>query len=66
MSDPQMIKEIMEAVSIPVSTRSTNFARRDVLSLYCFSSFQVMAKSRIGHIIEAEILQAIGVDYIDE
>lgn len=25
-----------------------------------------MAKSRIGHIIEAEILQAIGVDYIDE
>ncbi|GAA6006634.1 hypothetical protein JCM11491_003125 [Sporobolomyces phaffii] len=43
MSDPQMIKEIMEAVSIPV-----------------------MAKSRIGHIIEAEILQAIGVDYIDE
>ncbi|GAA5989891.1 hypothetical protein JCM5350_006602 [Sporobolomyces pararoseus] len=43
MSDPQMIKEIMEAVSIPV-----------------------MAKSRIGHIVEAEILQAIGVDYIDE
>jgi pyridoxal biosynthesis lyase PdxS len=25
-----------------------------------------MAKSRIGHIVEAEILQAIGVDYIDE
>ncbi|KAL7339925.1 SOR/SNZ family-domain-containing protein [Rhodotorula toruloides] len=43
MSDPKMIKEIMEAVSIPV-----------------------MAKSRIGHIVEAEILQAIGVDYIDE
>ncbi|GAA6058325.1 hypothetical protein JCM3770_003618 [Rhodotorula araucariae] len=43
MSDPQMIKEIMEAVSIPV-----------------------MAKSRIGHIVEAEILQAVGVDYIDE
>ncbi|BGP58493.1 hypothetical protein JCM8202_001158 [Rhodotorula sphaerocarpa] len=43
MSDPKMIKEIMDTVSIPV-----------------------MAKSRIGHIIEAEILQAIGVDYIDE
>merc|ERR1711977_607280 len=43
MSDPKMIKEIMEAVSIPV-----------------------MAKSRIGHIVEAEILQAVGVDYIDE
>ncbi|KDE08611.1 pyridoxine biosynthesis protein PDX1 [Microbotryum lychnidis-dioicae p1A1 Lamole] len=43
MSDPKMIKEIMEAVSIPV-----------------------MAKSRIGHIVEAQILQAIGVDYIDE
>ena len=43
MSDPQMIKEIMSAVSIPV-----------------------MAKVRIGHFMEAEILQAIGVDYIDE
>ncbi|KAK9893757.1 vitamin B6 biosynthesis protein [Cystobasidium minutum MCA 4210] len=43
MSDPQMIKEIMEAVSIPV-----------------------MAKGRIGHIVEAQVLQAIGVDYIDE
>ncbi|KAK4045919.1 Pyridoxal 5'-phosphate synthase subunit snz1, partial [Microbotryomycetes sp. JL201] len=43
MSDPKMIKEIMEAVSIPV-----------------------MAKSRIGHLVEAQILQAIGVDYIDE
>ncbi|GAA5871467.1 hypothetical protein JCM3774_005607 [Rhodotorula dairenensis] len=29
-------------------------------------SIPVMAKSRIGHIVEAEILQAIGVDYIDE
>lgn len=37
-----MIKEIMEAVSIPV-----------------------MAKVRIGHIVEAQILQAVGVDYID-
>merc|ERR1711939_967686 len=43
MSDPKMIKEVMDTVSIPV-----------------------MAKSRIGHIVEAEILQAIGVDYIDE
>lgn len=26
----------------------------------------VMAKARIGHIVEAEILQSLGVDYIDE
>lgn len=43
MSDPGMIKEIIEAVSIPV-----------------------MAKARIGHFVEAQILQAIGVDYVDE
>ncbi|KAF7359346.1 Vitamin B6 biosynthesis protein [Mycena sanguinolenta] len=43
MSDPSMIKEIIEAVTIPV-----------------------MAKVRIGHFVEAQILQAIGVDYIDE
>lgn len=43
MSDPKMIKEIIEAVTIPV-----------------------MAKVRIGHFVEAQILQAIGVDYIDE
>jgi len=43
MSDPKMIKEIQEAVSIPV-----------------------MAKVRIGHFVEARILEAIGVDFIDE
>ncbi|KAI9805104.1 MAG: hypothetical protein M1825_000938 [Sarcosagium campestre] len=43
MSDPKMIKEIMEAVTIPV-----------------------MAKARIGHFVECQILEAIGVDYIDE
>ena len=43
MSDPKMIKEIQEAVSIPV-----------------------MAKVRIGHFVEAQILQAIEIDYIDE
>jgi len=43
MSDPQMIKEIMDAVTIPV-----------------------MAKARIGHFVECQILEAIGVDYIDE
>ena len=41
-SDPGMIKEIMDSVSIPV-----------------------MAKVRIGHTVEAQILQAVGVDYID-
>jgi len=43
MSDPGMIKEIIQAVTIPV-----------------------MAKARIGHFVEAQILEAIGVDYIDE
>ena len=43
MSDPDMIDDIMKAVSIPV-----------------------MAKARIGHFVEAQILQAMGVDYIDE
>ncbi|KAI8884806.1 pyridoxine biosynthesis protein pyroA [Backusella circina FSU 941] len=43
MSDPKMIKEIIEAVTIPV-----------------------MAKVRIGHFVEAQIIESIGVDYIDE
>jgi pyridoxal 5'-phosphate synthase pdxS subunit len=43
MSDPILIHEIMEAVSIPV-----------------------MAKCRIGHFVEAQVLEALGVDYIDE
>ena len=43
MSDPKMIKEIQDAVSIPL-----------------------MAKVRIGHFVEAQILQAIEIDYIDE
>ena len=40
MSDPKMIKEIQEAVSIPV-----------------------MAKVRIGHFVEAQILQALNIDF---
>src|SRR5215813_13757319 len=43
MSDPQMIREIQEAVSIPV-----------------------MAKCRIGHFVEAQILEALEIDYVDE
>ena len=43
MSDPKMIKEIIEAVSIPV-----------------------MAKARIGHFVEAQILESLGVDFVDE
>jgi pyridoxal 5'-phosphate synthase pdxS subunit len=43
MSDPEMIRGIQEAVTIPV-----------------------MAKCRIGHFAEAQILQALEVDYIDE
>ena len=43
MSDPGLIRRIMDTVTIPV-----------------------MAKCRIGHFVEAQILEAIGVDYIDE
>ena len=43
MSDPEMILEIQESVTIPV-----------------------MAKCRIGHFVEAQILESIGVDFIDE
>lgn len=43
MSDPSLIREIMDAVTIPV-----------------------MAKARIGHFVECQILQSLGVDFIDE
>lgn len=43
MSDLKLIKEIQNAVSIPV-----------------------MAKVRIGHFVEAQILEALEIDYIDE
>jgi len=43
MSDPKMIKSIMNVVTIPV-----------------------MAKARIGHYVEAQILEALGVDFVDE
>lgn len=43
MSQPRLIKEIQDAVSIPV-----------------------MAKCRIGHFAEAQILEALGVDFVDE
>ncbi|MDE2842019.1 MAG: pyridoxal 5'-phosphate synthase lyase subunit PdxS [Chloroflexota bacterium] len=43
MTDPAIIQNIMDSVSIPV-----------------------MAKCRIGHFVEAQVLEAIGIDYIDE
>ena len=43
MSNPDLIDEIIAAVSIPV-----------------------MAKARIGHFVEAQVLQQLGVDYVDE
>ena len=43
MTDPTIILDIMDCVSIPV-----------------------MAKCRIGHFVEAQVLEAIGIDYIDE
>src|SRR2546426_738469 len=43
MSDPELIHQIIDAVTIPV-----------------------MAKCRIGHFVEAQILESLGIDYIDE
>ena len=43
MSDPEMIRAIQEAVTIPV-----------------------MAKARIGHFAEAQVLESLEVDYVDE
>jgi pyridoxal 5'-phosphate synthase pdxS subunit len=43
MSDPELILQIMDAVTIPV-----------------------MAKCRIGHFVEAQVLEALGVDFVDE
>jgi pyridoxal 5'-phosphate synthase pdxS subunit len=43
MSDPEMIRGIQQAVSIPV-----------------------MAKARIGHFVEAQVLEALEIDYVDE
>jgi len=43
MSDPDMIRAIKAAVTIPV-----------------------MAKARIGHFVEAQILESVGIDFIDE
>jgi pyridoxal 5'-phosphate synthase pdxS subunit len=43
MASIKIIKQIMDAVTIPV-----------------------MAKARIGHFVEAQVLEAIGVDYVDE
>ncbi|MFB3097480.1 MAG: pyridoxal 5'-phosphate synthase lyase subunit PdxS [Dehalococcoidia bacterium] len=43
MTDPTIICEIMDIVSIPV-----------------------MAKCRIGHFVEAQVLESLGVDYVDE
>ncbi len=43
MSDPELILQIMDAVTIPV-----------------------MAKCRIGHFVEAQILESLGVDFVDE
>ena len=43
MSDPELIVQIMDTVTIPV-----------------------MAKCRIGHFVEAQVLESLGVDYVDE
>ena len=42
-------------------------SRVDLIEEICNTvTIPVMAKARIGHFVEAQILQAIGVDYIDE
>ena len=43
MSDPELVTQIKNSVTIPV-----------------------MAKCRIGHFVEAQVLEALGIDYVDE
>ena len=42
MSDPELVTQIKNSVTIPV-----------------------MAKCRIGHFVEAQVLEALGIDYVD-
>lgn len=37
-----------------------------ILAIMEVVSIPVMAKCRIGHFVEAQLLEALGVDYIDE
>jgi pyridoxal 5'-phosphate synthase pdxS subunit len=94
MSDPEMIRAIQEAVSIPVMAkcRIGHFAEAQILealervpadirveggvarmsdpemirAIQEAVSIPVMAKCRIGHFAEAQILEALEIDYIDE
>jgi pyridoxal 5'-phosphate synthase pdxS subunit len=64
MSDPDMIRSIKAAVTIPVMAK-----------VHCNDSFYIkyihfdglfLCQARIGHFVEAQILEAIEIDYIDE
>lgn len=79
MSDPEMIQQIKNAVTIPVMAKvrwrlSSIYLRSSVsLPIYIYpciypsiSSSISIHQARIGHFVEAQILEAIEVDYIDE
>jgi pyridoxal 5'-phosphate synthase pdxS subunit len=64
MSDPDMIRQIKAAVTIPVMAKVQR-----IIMCFTVSIPQLMflfAQARIGHFVEAQILQAVEVDYIDE
>jgi pyridoxal 5'-phosphate synthase pdxS subunit len=62
---------VMALERVPADIRATGGVARmadpaKVEAIIAAVSIPVMAKSRIGHFVEAQVLQALGVDYIDE
>ena len=57
---------VMALERIPADIRAAGGVSRMILRVKEAVTIPVMAKCRIGHIAEARILEAIGIDYIDE
>ncbi len=77
--DPQQAKiaEDAGAVAVMALERVPSDIRRDggvarmsdpemIEGIQAVTTIPVMAKARIGHFVEAQILEALGVDYVDE
>jgi pyridoxal 5'-phosphate synthase pdxS subunit len=76
-ADEAKIAEDAGAVAVMALERVPSDIRRDggvarmsdpemIISIIEAVSIPVMAKARIGHFVEAQVLQALGVDYVDE
>src|SRR5512133_1670700 len=76
-ADQAKIAEDAGAVAVMALERVPADIRRDggvarmsdpelVEGIVAAVTIPVMAKARIGHFVEAQILQALGVDYVDE